>query len=464
MTELSQNTEGGKPADPAKLRKVISASSVGTLIEWYDFYIYGSLAVVFSKMFFPEGNATAALLISIAAFGTGFVVRPIGALVFGRMGDRIGRKKTFLTTLLLMGGATSAIGLLPTYSAIGFAAPILLVLMRLLQGLAIGGEYGGAAIYIAEHSPRTKRGGYTSVLQTTAALGLLLSIIVTISCRFVVGEEAFNAWGWRIPFLLSAVLVIFSLKVRLKMHESPVFEEMREAGKLSQSPLRDALANKNVLALVIVTMLGITAGLGVAWYTSQFYSMYFMQTVLGMNFLEANICVGVALVIGTPFFVVFGRLSDRFGRPPFILAGLALSAIGFFPLFSWIQAAAPSRDYVQIVASVTIQVLFITMIYGPLAAFLVELFPPQIRYTTVSLAYHIGLGVVGGFTPLIALAATSSSGNDLAGLIYPLVMTSLSFIICLVALRKGTASPLVRRAWEQEEKSITTTIPALPTS
>lgn len=436
---------GETVAAPGALRKIITASSVGTLIEWYDFYIYGSLAVVFSGMFFPEGNPLAALLISIAAFGTGFVVRPIGALLFGRMGDRIGRKKTFLATLILMGGATSAIGLLPSFSSIGLFAPVLLVLLRLVQGLAIGGEYGGAAIYIAEHSPANRRGTYTSVLQTTATVGLLLSITVIVLCRLVMGEEAFNAWGWRIPFLLSAVLVIFSLKVRLKMHESPVFTQMREAGRLSQSPIRDTVANRRSVLLLLAALFGVTAGLGVAWYTSQFYTLFFLQTVLKVDFLSANICVGVALVLGTPFFIIFGRLSDSFGRPPLILGGLALSALGYVPLFAWIQTAAQTRDYVQIVGAITIQIVFVAMIYGPTAAFLVEIFPAQIRYTGVSLSYHLGTGVFGGFTPLIALSA-SSHGNQLAGLVYPLVITTLTFIVFFIVLRKGAHSSVARRA------------------
>jgi len=447
---------GEAVAAPGTLRKIITASSVGTLIEWYDFYIYGSLAVVFSGMFFPEGNPLAALLISIAAFGTGFVVRPIGALLFGRMGDRIGRKKTFLATLILMGGATSAIGLLPSYSTIGLFAPVLLVLLRLVQGLAIGGEYGGAAIYIAEHSPANRRGTYTSVLQTTATVGLLLSITVIVLCRLVMGEEAFNAWGWRVPFLLSAVLVIFSLKVRLKMHESPVFTQMRESGRLSQSPIRDTVANRRSVLLLLAALFGVTAGLGVAWYTSQFYTLYFLQTVLKVDFLSANICVGVALVLGTPFFIIFGRLSDSFGRPPLILGGLALSALGYVPLFAWIQSAAQARDYVQIVAAITIQIVFVAMIYGPTAAFLVELFPAQIRYTGVSLSYHLGTGVFGGFTPLIALSA-SSQGNQLGGLVYPLVITTLTFIVFFIVLRKGAHSAVARRAGLRFEEQPTPT-------
>ncbi len=308
----------------SSLRKIITASSVGTLIEWYDFYIYGSLAVVFSGMFFPEGNGTAALLVTIAAFGTGFVVRPIGAMVFGRMGDRVGRKKTFMTTLLIMGGATTMLGLMPTYDHIGILAPILLVTLRLLQGLAIGGEYGGAVVYIAENSPAKKRGALTSVLQTTATGGLLLSIGVIVLCRVGLGEEAFTVWGWRIPFLLSAVLVLFSLKIRMKMHESPVFEEMRRSGNLSRSPIRDAVANKPAFALLLVVLFGVTAGLGVAWYTSQFYTLYFLQTILKIDFLTANLSVGIALVIATPFFVVFGKMSDKYGRTRIILCGLVL--------------------------------------------------------------------------------------------------------------------------------------------
>lgn len=450
---------GQAVAAPGTLRKIILASSVGTLIEWYDFYIYGSLAVVFSGMFFPEGNPLAALLISIAAFGTGFVVRPIGALIFGRMGDRIGRKKTFLTTLILMGGATSAIGLLPSFTSIGLVAPVLLVLLRLVQGLAIGGEYGGAAIYIAEHSPANKRGAYTSVLQTTATVGLLLSITVIVLCRLAMGEEAFNAWGWRIPFLLSAVLVIFSLKVRLKMHESPVFSEMRESGRLSKSPIRDTVGNRRTLLLLTAALFGVTAGLGVAWYTSQFYTLYFLQTVLKVDFLTANISVGVALVLGTPFFIIFGRLSDRFGRSRLILGGLALSAVGYVPLFSWIQSAAQARDSVQIVAAITIQIVFVAMIYGPTAAFLVEIFPAQIRYTGVSLAYHLGTGVFGGFTPLIALSASSAQGGQLAGLVYPIVITTLSFIVFFIVLRKGAHSVVAQRAGQRFDAHRTETNP-----
>ncbi|WP_370183960.1 MFS transporter [Rhodococcus wratislaviensis] len=433
----------------SSLRKIITASSVGTLIEWYDFYIYGSLAVVFSGMFFPEGNGTAALLVTIAAFGTGFVVRPIGAVVFGRMGDRVGRKKTFMTTLLIMGGATTMLGLMPTYDHIGILAPILLVTLRLLQGLAIGGEYGGAVVYIAENSPAKKRGALTSVLQTTATGGLLLSIGVIVLCRVGLGEQAFNSWGWRIPFLLSAVLVLFSLKIRMKMHESPVFEEMRRSGKLSRSPIKDAVAHGPALALLLVVLFGVTAGLGVAWYTSQFYTLYFLQTILKIDFLTANVSVGIALVIATPFFVIFGKMSDRYGRTRIILCGLVLSAVGYFPLFLWIRDAAVHGHHIQMVVPLTIQVVFVTMVYGPTAAFLSELFPPQIRYTGLSLAYHIGTGVFGGFTPLVALSLNSATGNVLAGLIYPIAVTTVTAVVFVLTLRRGVDSPIVRRAWKQ---------------
>lgn len=444
---MATNSPPGSSTSARDLRKIVTASSLGTLIEWYDFYIYGSLAVVFSGMFFPQGNTAAALLVTIAAFGTGFVVRPIGAVVFGRMGDRVGRKKTFLTTLLLMGGATTLLGLLPTYEHIGLAAPLLLVLLRLLQGLAIGGEYGGAAIYIAEHAPERRRGVVTSFLQTTATGGLVLSIGVIVLCRLIVGADDFEAWGWRIPFLLSAALVLFSLKVRLKMHESPVFEDMRQNGRLSQTPVKDAVAQRPTLVLLLTVLFGVTAGLGVAWYTSQFYSLYFLQTVLAVDFLTANLCVGIALVVATPFFVVFGWLSDRIGRTPVILTGLVSSALGCYPLFAWVRHAATSAHIAQMVVALTIQVVLVAAIYGPVAAFLTELFPPQIRYTGLSLAYHLGTGVFGGFTPLIALSLNASLDSDMAGLIYPIAITTMSATIFVLLLRRGTSSPLVARAW-----------------
>lgn len=453
-TSLASNAAHQSGADAragtvptSRIRKIITASSVGTLIEWYDFYIYGSLAVVFSGLFFPSGNSTAALLVTIAAFGTGFVVRPLGAILFGRMGDRLGRKKTFMTTLVLMGAATTLLGLMPTYEHIGIAAPLLLVTLRLLQGLAIGGEYGGAVVYIAENSPARKRGLFTSVLQTTATGGLLLSIGVIVACRVIVGDQAFEQWGWRIPFLLSAVLVLFSLKVRMKMHESPVFEEMRRSGTLSQSPIKDTVSSRSTQSLLLAVLFGVTAGLGVAWYTSQFYTLYFLQTVLEIDFLTANLCIGIALVIATPFFVLFGKLSDDYGRQRFIVSGLVLSAVTYLPGFAWIRHAALHGHHAQLVAALTIQVIFVAMIYGPTAALLSELFPPKIRYTGLSLSYHVGTGVFGGFTPLVALSLVTSTGNQLAGIIYPIAVTAVNAVVFIAVLRHGSNSPVVRRAW-----------------
>ncbi|MDN6555154.1 MAG: MHS family MFS transporter [Acidipropionibacterium jensenii] len=442
------------------MRKVVTASSVGTLVEWYDFYIYGSLAVVFSGYFFPEGNPFVALLVTVAAFGTGFVVRPLGALFFGRMGDKLGRKRTFLATLVLMGTATTLTGLLPTYDAVGVLAPVALVVLRLLQGLAIGGEYGGAAVYIAEYAPPRRSGFLTSFLQTTATLGLLTSILVIVLCRLALGEETFAAWGWRVPFLLSAVLVIFSLVVRLKIHESPVFERMRRTGTLSKSPIKDSLGNRHILALVVVVLFGVTAGLGVAWYTAQFYSLYFLQTNLGVEFLAANITVGIALALGTPFFVLFGALSDRYGRLRFAVAGLVLSAVSYVPLFSWIREAAPTGRFVEVTAAIFIQIVFVTMIYGPTAAYLVDLFPPQIRYTGISVVYHLGTGVFGGFTPLIALAATGGD-DSLSGLLYPIIVTAVSAIVAATFLRSGSRSPVVRRAWDATQRLQDATAPTV---
>ena len=428
---------------------MIAASSAGTLIEWYDFFIYGSLAVVFAGFFFPAGEEHLALLVSIAAFGTGFVVRPLGAVLFGRVGDRLGRKRSFLATLLLMGASTALIGLLPTYSSIGVAAPLLLVTLRLLQGLAVGGEYGGAATYVAEHSPADRKGTYTSFLQTTATAGFLLSILVVVICRMLLGEAAFATWGWRIPFLLSAVLVVFSVRLRLKLHESPEFVKMRSSGTESPAPVRDTLANPRSLALVLLTLFGVTAGLGVAWYTSQFYALYFLQSVMKMDFLDASVCVAVALVLGTPFFVLFGWLSDRYGRLVFISAGLALSALTYLPIYAWLRVAAETGSHVQIVLAVLVQLVFTAMIYGPTGAFLTELFPPQIRYTGLSVSYHIGTGVFGGFTPLIALSMTTGGGDQLAGLIYPVAATAIAAIVGAALLRGGRHNRTVDRAWSQ---------------
>jgi MFS family permease len=438
-----------------ELRRVIIASSAGTLIEWYDFFIYGSLAVVFAGFFFPANKPGLALLVSVAAFGTGFVVRPIGAVVFGRLGDRVGRKRSFLATLILMGASTTLIGCLPTYETIGIAAPFLLVALRLLQGLAVGGEYGGAATYVAEYSPAGRKGTYTSFLQTTATIGFLLSIAVVLACRLALGEEQFAAWGWRIPFLLSAALVVLSARVRARLHESPEFTTMQQAGTTSKAPLRDALGNPRSLGLIAVVLFGVTAGLGVVWYTSQFYALYFLQSVVKLDFLTANVCIAVALVLGTPFFVLFGWLSDTYGRMPFIAGGLGLSALTYLPLYAWMLAAAETGGYAQIVIAVLLQIIFTAMVYGPTAAFLVELFPPQIRYTGLSVSYHLGTGVFGGFTPLIALSLTTGTGNPLAGLIFPIAMAAISTLVGVLLLRRGQQTPLVEKVWAQFDRPST---------
>jgi MFS family permease len=416
---------------------VVLASSAGTIIEWYDFYLYGSLAVFFSTLFYPANDPTAAVLISVATFATGFVIRPFGALLFGSLGDRLGRKHTFLLTLVLMGGATTLVGLLPTYSSVGLAAPIALVVLRLVQGLAIGGEYGGAAIYVAEHAPANRRGFFTSFIQTTATVGFFVAILVVLSCRLSLGEEAFRSWGWRIPFLLSALLVVLSIYLRLKLSESPVFEQMRQAGKVSRAPVRESFGTGQGLRYSLYALFGATAGLGCVWYTGQFYALYFLQSVLKMDFLTANICVAVALAIGTPLIVVAGALSDRIGRRPLIVTGLLLAAALYIPIYMGITAAAGVQNYVAVTALILAQLIFVALVYGPNAAFLVELFPARLRYTSLSLPYHIGTGIFGGFVPLISLSLVSYTGNIYSGLIYPMAIAVLTAIVNVLCLPKS---------------------------
>ncbi len=417
-----------------KLWQVILASSAGTMIEWYDFYLYGTLAVFFSDLFFPTGNPTASFLASLATFGAGFAVRPFGAVVFGRVGDLIGRKYAFLVTLTIMGGATTVVGLLPTYAQIGIAAPILLVLLRLLQGLALGGEYGGAATYVAEHAPDHQRGYYTSFIQTTATLGFFLALGVVLATRVGVGDEAFKDWGWRVPFLLSALLVALSFYIRIKMRESPLFSKLKDQGKTSTAPLKDSFGNKKNWKLILLALFGATAGQAVVWYTGQFYALFFLQKVLNVDYVTSYIIVAIALALATPFFIVFGKLSDNIGRKKIMMGGCLIAALTYVPLYMAMNHFANPINHVMLTLLVFIQVIYVTMVYGPIAAFLVELFPAKIRYTSMSLPYHLGNGEFGGFTPLIATAIVAATGNIYAGLAYPIAIALMTFIIGMLYL------------------------------
>ncbi|MDD4886509.1 MAG: MFS transporter [Thiomonas sp.] len=524
-------------------KKVIFASSLGTVFEWYDFYLYGSLAAIIAKQFFAGLDAGSAFIFALLAFAAGFIVRPFGALLFGRLGDMIGRKYTFLVTILIMGLSTFIVGVLPNYAAIGAAAPVILIALRLLQGLALGGEYGGAATYVAEHAPQGKRGAYTSWIQTTATLGLFLSLLVILGTRTLLGEDVFNDWGWRVPFLVSILLLGVSVWIRLKLNESPAFVKMKADGKASKAPLTEAFARWGNLKYVILALLGLVAGQAVVWYTGQFYALFFLTQTLKVDAVTANLLIAAALLIGTPFFVVFGALSDRIGRKPIILAGCAIAALTYFPLFQALthyanpalyqavqnspvtltvdqsqctfqfnptgtakftsscdiakqMLAANSANYntvsgagpavIQIgdktitvlgakdlppdefkakeaalkkdigaalkaagypakadpaqmntpmvIAILALLVIFVTMVYGPIAAALVELFPTRIRYTSMSLPYHIGNGWFGGLLPTIAFALVAQNGNIYYGLWYPVIIAAGTFVIGLFFL------------------------------
>jgi MFS family permease len=427
------------PVDDATLRRVIIASSLGTLFEWYDFYLYGSLAVFFGGLFFPAGNETAQLLASLATFGAGFGVRPLGAVVFGHVGDRIGRKYTFLVTMATMGLATALTGLLPTHASAGLFATVALVVLRLLQGLALGGEYGGAATYVAEHVPDARRGFYTSFIQTTATLGFFLSMGVIGTTRIVYGEADFKAFGWRIPFLLSFVLLGVSLYIRLKMRESPLFAKLKASGKTSVNPLKESFTNPENLRYVLIALFGATAGQGVVWYTGQFYALTFLQTSLKLDWQTSYVLVSIALAVTTPLFVVFGWLSDRIGRKKIMLAGCALAGLTYLPIYMGLTyfTRPESFSHVGVVLLLVLQMVYVCMVYGPVAAFLVELFPTRIRYTSMSLPYHLGNGWFGGFLPLIATALTTSAwakgafGDDAryTGLIYPIGVCALTVLV-----------------------------------
>lgn len=463
--------------------RVIFASSVGTMIEWYDFYIFGSLAAVLALKFYPPGNDTFAYIAYLATFAVGFVVRPFGALFFGRIGDMIGRKYAFLVTLTIMGGATFLIGLMPTYATAGWLSPVVLILIRVLQGLALGGEYGGAAIYVAEHVPDNKRGFYTSFIQITATFGLFVSLLAILATQFSMTKEHFNNWGWRIPFLLSVVLVSISLYIRLRMKESPIFASLKSARMTSAQPLKDAFGNWQNLKRVLISLFGATAGQGVVWYTGQFYALFYLQTILKVNTKTANIIVAVALLCAMPFFTVFGAISDRVGRKWLMLGACLLAVVTYFPIYQAMQHAAgnnvvtvkstknkvtgaisltpitidaatnaqvPAKEAANpnvpvLVFLVFIQVIYVCMIYGPIAAYLVEAFPAKIRYTSLSLPYHIGNGVFGGLLPLIGLWTCAATGNILAGLYYPMIVASMTVVIGALLLKETHG----HRIWDE---------------
>ncbi len=542
----------GKPAAAnapmtAEEKKVIFASSLGTVFEWYDFYLYGSLAAIIAKQFFSGLDAGSAFIFALLAFAAGFIVRPFGALVFGRLGDMIGRKYTFLVTILIMGLSTFIVGILPAYASIGVAAPVILIALRLLQGLALGGEYGGAATYVAEHSPHGKRGAYTSWIQTTATLGLFLSLLVILGTRTAMGEAAFADWGWRIPFIVSILLLGISVWIRLSMNESPAFKKMKEEGKTSKAPLTESFGQWKNLKIVILALIGLTAGQAVVWYTGQFYALFFLTQQLKVDGATANILIAIALLIGTPFFIVFGTLSDKIGRKPIIMAGCLIAALAYFPLFRALTeatnpdlATAQAKNKVvvhadpaecsfqfnptgtvkftsscdvakqvlaagsvsyenQVVAAGTpatitigetvinsfsvkgmaaddakkaeaefkksvadalktagyptkadpakmnkplmvgilvILVILVTMVYGPIAAMLVELFPTRIRYTSMSLPYHIGNGWFGGLLPTTSFAIVAQTGNMYNGLWYPVIIAAMTFVIGMLFVRE----------------------------
>ncbi len=456
------------------LARVIFGSATGTMIEWYDFYIFGSLTAVLSLKFYPPGNDTFALIAYLATFAVGFLVRPFGALFFGRIGDLVGRRIAFIITLTIMGFSTASIGLLPTFKYAGWFAPIALIVIRMLQGLALGGEYGGAAVYVAEHVEDGKRGYYTSFIQITATLGLFVSLAVIVVTQQSMSPATFQAWGWRLPFLLSLVLVSISLYIRIRMKESPIYAQIKSAGMQSTKPLTEAFTKWPNLKQVLISLLGATAGQGVVWYTGQFYALFYLQTILKVNPRTSNIIVAIALLAGMPFFTVFGALSDRMGRKKLMMAALLLSVVAYIPIYQGMQHAAgnnvvrvnsvkdkitgaikltpmtPEAGTGKLVAAkeavnanqpmlvllVWVQVIFVCMIYGPIAAYLVEAFPAKVRYTSVSLPYHIGNGVFGGLLPLIGLGLCASTGNIYAGLYYPIGVAALTFVFGMFLLKE----------------------------
>src|SRR5258708_1258882 len=481
MASVPMQVPSSDQISTSKIWMVITASSVGNMIEGYDFYSFGSLAAVLSAKFYPAGNNTFALIAYLATFFVGFGVRPFGALFFGRIGDLIGRKYAFLVTLTVMGGGTFLIGLMPTFKTAGWFAPIALIAIRVLQGLALGGEYGGAAIYVAEHVPDNRRGFWTSFIQITATLGLFFSLMTVLALQFYMTPTNFQSYGWRIPFLASAILVMISLYIRLKMKESPIFEQIKSTGMSSAQPLKDAFTKWPNIKLVLISLLGATAGQGVVWYTGQYYALFYLQSILKVNLRTGFIIVALAMLFGMPFFTVFGALSDKIGRKKIIMAGCLLAVLSYYPIYHAMANAAgnhvitfksqknpvtgawtltpltndpadptklvpakeaPSPNVPMLVFLVFIQVIFVTMVYGPIAAYLVEAFPAKIRYTSFSLPYHIGNGVFGGLLPLIGLSVIAQTGNIYAGLYYPILVAGITFIVGSL-LRKETKHVLI---------------------
>jgi MFS family permease len=428
------------------IRRIIFASGLGTMIEWYDFYIFGSLAVVMSELMFPKGDPAWALIKTWALFATGFIVRPFGALVFGRIGDMIGRKYAFLVTLSIMGFSTFLIGLLPTYATIGIAAPIILLVLRLLQGLALGGEYGGAAVYVAEHVPDNKRGYYTSFIQITATLGLFVSLGVVLAVKQSMPDATFRAWGWRVPFLLSIILVAMSLYIRLRLQESPLYAALKRGRQTSLAPLKESFGKWSNFKIVLLVLFGATAGQGIVWYTGQFYALSFLQSVMKLDLVRSSIIVAVAIFLAMPFFTVFGALSDRVGRLKIMMAGNLLAAITYLPIYHAMKASAGSIPL--LIMLVFIQVIYVTMVYGPIAAFLIESFPAKIRYTSFSLPYHIGNGWFGGTLPLIASFLAEKTGNIYAGLYWVVGVALMTFLVGTFGLSESHRVEIWREAEE----------------
>ena len=441
---VSSATMGRATASaPQSLSFIIAASSVGTLIEWYDFYLYGVLAAFFASHFFP-GSMTQSFLYSLGIFWTGFVVRPFGALFFGYLGDLIGRKFTFMLTLGLMGLATFVVGCLPTYETIGWLAPVLLVTCRIVQGLALGGEYGGAATYIAEHAPDDKRGFYTSWIQTTATMGIVTALVVILAFRLGLGDADFSAYGWRYPFLLSAVLVVMSGYIRLKLQESPLYTRLKEQGKTSANPIVDTYSSGKNWGLILLALFGATAPEGVVWYTGQFYALTYLTAVLKLPYVEVYLVLMMALLFGAPFFVVFGSLSDRIGRRPIMLAGFLLAVLTYIPVFTAFTTF--KENPVILTLLVFYMVILVTMVYGPIAAFLVEIFPARIRYSSMSMPYHIGNGVFGGGVPFIATAlAGAYPAIPLVGLYYPIGVAAIGIVVGFFGFRQTH----LRKIWEE---------------